>query len=208
MDDARRNELALALANTAVTRDTQPLVKIALDFQGVKDNLSGAMGNPYLRNALLGAGAGGLLGLTSGKDKKRNALYYALLGGLGGAGLTAGMQSLDQVNAPAPKEVSAPIRSRVGPVMKGVGTGAAALAAALGLGIAGTQGRRAYAHIARGHGLRGVGTALYNNVRNMPSADHGQVLRQALRSFTRMPRTAQIGVPLAGGALAWRAMTR
>lgn len=208
MDDARRNELALVLANTAVTRNPEPLVKIALDFQGVKDNLSGAMANPYLRNALLGAGAGGLLGLTSGKDKKRNAMYYALMGGLGGAGLTAGLQSLGKVNEPAPKEVSAPITGKLGPVAKGLGTGAAALASALGLGIAGTQGRRIYANIARGHGFRGTGAAVLNGLRNIPNADHGRVLRQALRSFERMPRAAQIGVPLAGGALAWRAMSR
>jgi hypothetical protein len=188
MDDARRNELALVLANTAISRDTQPLVKIALDFQGVKNNLSGAMSNPYLRNAMLGAGAGGLLGLTSRKDKKRNALYYALMGGLGGAGLTAGMSSLSKLTEDPPKEVSAPIASKVGPVLKGVGTGAAALSAALGLGVLGTQGRRARAFVGRGHA--------------------GPLLRQTLRSFERMPRAVQIGVPLAGGALAWRAMGR
>lgn len=193
MDDARRNELALALANTAITRDTQPLVKIALDFQGIKNNLSGAMSNPYVRNTLLGAGAGGLIGLTSGKDKKRNALYYALLGGLGGAGLTAGMQSLDKVTEPAPAEVSAPIASKIGPVAKGVGTGAAALAAALGLGVLGTQGRRA--HVLMNRGVAGVPYV-------------GPTLRQAYRSLSRMPVAARVGVPLAGGAMAWRAMSR
>jgi hypothetical protein len=46
------------------------------------------LADPRVRNALLGAGAGGLVGMLQPKRKMRNALTYGLIGGLGGAGLT------------------------------------------------------------------------------------------------------------------------
>lgn len=46
------------------------------------------LADPNVRNALIGAGAGGLVGLMQPKRKMRNALTYGLVGGLGGLGLT------------------------------------------------------------------------------------------------------------------------
>jgi hypothetical protein len=62
------------------------------------------LADPRVRNALIGAGAGGLVGLMQPKRKMRNALTYGLVGGLGGAGLTyafGGGQS-PATNAAAP----------------------------------------------------------------------------------------------------------
>lgn len=153
--DANIKAIAEKLAATA-------LEKKALDLSSLQQHVSGALANPYLRNSLLGAGAGGLLGLvTGGEDKKRKALHYALLGGLGGAGLTAGKDMLGKALAPAPKELQAPVKSTVGPILKGtaaVGGGAlAGTALAAGAGAAGhaahqtlSRSNRLYQILARG----------------------------------------------------------
>lgn len=207
MDDAKLQTLAQQLAKAAVTKDKAPLEKIALDVQGIKSTLMSAASNPHLRNAALGAGAGGLLGLaTGGKDKKRNALHYALLGGLGAGGLSLGAGALDKLTAPPPREVSAPVTGTVGPVMRGLGAGAAGLAAAAGLGLAGTAGRRVYANIARGRGFHGLGRAAVNGIFNVGQMDHGRVMRHALRSFERTPLALRLGVPLAAAGAAWQGM--
>lgn len=79
-NNAAMKKIAAELAATA-TRDKRA------DLQAV-------LSNPYLQNAALGAGAGGLLGLVSGKNKRRSAIDYALMGGLGGLGATAAKEML------------------------------------------------------------------------------------------------------------------
>jgi hypothetical protein len=59
-----------------------------------------SLSNPFVLNSLVGASAGGLLGLATSRRKKlNNALYYALLGGLGGAGVAAGQNLLNSSGA-------------------------------------------------------------------------------------------------------------
>lgn len=105
MDAEISEKLASSLAVYAVHGDRTELEKCALgeglaaSLQNVGNQAGTALQNvysqaqPYLadprvRNALLGAGAGGLVGMLQPKRKMRNALTYGLLGGLGGAGLT------------------------------------------------------------------------------------------------------------------------
>ena len=130
-------KLASSLAVYAVHGDRTELEKCALgeglaaSLQNVgsqagtalKDVYSKAqpyLADPYVRNALMGAGAGGLIGLMQPKRKLRNMLSYGLVGGLGGAGLTAG------VNAMTGKGVVPP----AGDVPATVGPAGAALAKA------------------------------------------------------------------------------
>lgn len=81
----------------------------------ISELFSTAMANPYIRNSLLGAGAGGLLGLaTGGRRKWRDALHYGLLGGLGGAGLTAGYDMMSNKTPPP----AAPTANPAGAAMK------------------------------------------------------------------------------------------
>lgn len=79
-------------ARAATTGERDELSKVASEFTkaalGLED-LKGAMGNPAVQNALIGAGVGGLFGAATGKKKLRSALGYGLLGGLGGLGVSA-----------------------------------------------------------------------------------------------------------------------
>ena len=150
MDATKMRELADALAASAVSGDTTPLQKIALDLGNIKEHLAGAAANPHLRNALLGAGAGGLLGLATGRDKKRDAMHYALMGGLGGLGLSAGAQMMQKATAPAPKALEAPISSNPSPALKGVGMGLGAAGATLAAGAAPIAASRASRAAVRG----------------------------------------------------------
>jgi hypothetical protein len=177
--DANIKALADKLAVKAIEKQS-------LDLTALQQHVSGALANPHLRNSLMGAGAGGLLGLvTGGEDKKRKALHYALLGGLGGAGLTAGKNMLDKAMAPPPKELQAPVASTLGPVAKGVGIAGGAAAGTAGLAAAGLAGRHARAALARS----------------------SPVARQLIRSLSRMPGPAKLLAPLAGGALAYGMMS-
>lgn len=66
-------------------------------------DLQEVLSNPYLQNAALGAGAGGLIGLVGGgKNKRRAMLDYALMGGLGGLGATAAKNMLLKPTTPPP----------------------------------------------------------------------------------------------------------
>lgn len=88
--DAERYADIFARAATTGVRDE--LVKVAGEFTKTAlsmDDLKGAMGNPAVQNALIGAGVGGLFGAATGKKKLRSALGYGLLGGLGGLGVSA-----------------------------------------------------------------------------------------------------------------------
>lgn len=79
-------------ARCAVTGRNDELTKLASEFgkSAAFDmaSLQAALSNPAIRNALIGAGAGGLLGLAQPKRKGINALQLALMGGLGGLGAT------------------------------------------------------------------------------------------------------------------------
>jgi hypothetical protein len=66
-------------------------------------DLQAVLSNPYLQNAALGAGAGGLIGMIGGgKNKRRAMLDYALMGGLGGLGATAAKNMLFKPTVPPP----------------------------------------------------------------------------------------------------------
>lgn len=79
-------------ARCAVTGKNDELTKLASEFgkSAAFDmaSLQAALSNPAIRNSLIGAGAGGLLGLAQPKRKGINALQLALMGGLGGLGAT------------------------------------------------------------------------------------------------------------------------
>lgn len=79
-------------ARCAITGQREELTKLASEFNksAVLDmaSLQAALANPAVRNSLIGAGAGGLLGLVQPKRKGINALQLALMGGLGGLGAT------------------------------------------------------------------------------------------------------------------------
>lgn len=111
---AAMKKIAAELAATA-TREKQA------DLQSV-------LSNPYLQNAALGAGAGGLLGLVSGKNKRRAAIDYALMGGLGGLGATAAKEMLFK-SAPPPPAVA-----------KAVGEDGSVAGPVVGLGAMGAGG--------------------------------------------------------------------
>lgn len=96
MNDADYTQLARGLAAIAARKSNSDTEKVAAALSEIAGSvktaapdLSAIAGNPYLQNALLGAGAGGLIGLIGGKKKRRNILNSALLGGLTGVGLTA-----------------------------------------------------------------------------------------------------------------------
>lgn len=93
MDADKLNQYAELLALCAVKRDSSGLEKIAAEYQKQAaidiEALKGYLANPYVRNSLIGAGAGGLIGMLQPRRKGRNALMYALMGGLGGLGTAA-----------------------------------------------------------------------------------------------------------------------
>lgn len=95
MNNADYSQLARGLAGLALrapTPDTEKVAAVAANFRATKQaNIDFAQiaANPYVQNALLGAGAGGLIGALQSKNKRRSALNYALMGGLGGLGVTA-----------------------------------------------------------------------------------------------------------------------
>lgn len=88
MDAEKLNDIARSLALCAVTGDRTELVKLASEYTKEAAGPMDYLANPYVRNALLGLGAGGLVGMLQPKRKLRNALTYGLVGGLGGLGLT------------------------------------------------------------------------------------------------------------------------
>jgi hypothetical protein len=75
-------KLAGQLARSAVTGETLPS-----NLMQIKTAFVGGDAGRYLLGGLGGAGIGALIGATQGRNKKRNALYYGTLGGLGGLGL-------------------------------------------------------------------------------------------------------------------------
>lgn len=99
--DPVMTKFAAALAEMAVTGSNTAFVKLAAaeklslpvpapatkqaNTTDVLNYLKSV--DPRILYGLGGLGAGGLVGLLQGKNKKRNALWYGLLGGLGGLGL-------------------------------------------------------------------------------------------------------------------------
>lgn len=98
MNNTEYAQLARGLAGLALraqTPDTEKVAAVVADLSSAKQaNIDFAQlaANPYAQNALIGAGAGGLIGLLQPKNKRRAALNYALMGGLGGLGVTAARQ--------------------------------------------------------------------------------------------------------------------
>lgn len=207
MDNSTLQALAENLAHQAVYGESDPMVKAALNMGDVQSSLSGALENPALRNALLGAGAGGLLGLaTSGEDKKRKALHYALLGGLGAGGLTLGTKMLGQAAAPPPKELQAPVKSKLGPVAKGVG---------IGLGAAGATAAAGYAPIAAKQvgdmARRGAMSAAWKvpMLRGpVVSAMKSKLPGEIAKNIGKMPTAGKLGIPAAGALLMYSLLNR
>jgi len=101
-------------ARAAATGNHDELVKVAAAFQKeallspeASAKLQSFFANPATQNALIGAGAGGLLGLVQPRRKLRNALQMALLGGGMGLGYSALMGQLGG-GAKAPEAGAAP----------------------------------------------------------------------------------------------------
>lgn len=208
MEDNTLKALAENLAHQAVYGEPNPLVKTALNMGDIQSHLSGALANPAARNALLGAGAGGLMGLLTAdpEERKEKALQYALLGGLGAGGLTLGANMLGKATAPPPKALQAPIKSTLGPVAKGVGVGAGALGAAAAAGYAPIAAKQV-GDLAR----RGAMSAAWK----VP-AMRGPVVRalkskvpsEIVKNIGKMPAAGKIGAPLAGAALLYSLLNR
>lgn len=109
-DDAK--QLARGLSGMALGVSTAEQQKVAalvvqLQFEKEALELKDVMSNPYAQNALLGAGAGGLIGLMQGKKKRRAMLDYALMGGIGGLGATAAKEMLLKPATPPPAVAAA-----------------------------------------------------------------------------------------------------
>jgi hypothetical protein len=133
MNDTEQLQLARGLAELAL-RTTSPATEkvaaVVADLQPTKQaniDLKQIASNPYLQNALLGAGAGGLIGMLQQKNKRRAALNYAITGGLGGLGLTAA-RDLFSPTTPPPAVAAAEHDNNIGNAAIGLG-GAAAGAA-------------------------------------------------------------------------------
>jgi len=97
-------ELARGLSAIATRTPDPAIEKVAAvtEALGKQADLSQILGNPYLQNAALGAGAGGLIGALQGKKKRRAMLDYALMGGIGGLGATAAKNMLLTKTDPPP----------------------------------------------------------------------------------------------------------
>ena len=133
MNDTEQLQLARGLAELAL-RTTSPATEkvaaVVADLQPTKQanvDFGQIASNPYLQNALLGAGAGGLIGMLQQKNKRRSALNYALAGGLGGLGLTAA-RDFSAPATPPPAVAAAGHDNSIGNTAIGLG-GAAAGAA-------------------------------------------------------------------------------
>jgi hypothetical protein len=199
MEDNTLKALAENLAHQAVYGEPDPLVKAAFDMNDIQSHLSGVLSNPTARNALLGAGAGGLMGLLTAdpETRARKALHYALLGGLGAGGLTFGTQMFGRAAAPPPKKLQAPIKSKLGPAAKGVG---------VGLGAAGLTAAATAAPIAAKK-LMGS-AALKPLVERLATSGAAPIAGQMAKNFGRLPMAGKVGIPAAGAALMYSLLNR
>lgn len=104
MNTTEAQELARGLSAIATGTSDAAVEKVAALTTALtkQADLSQVLSNPYVQNAALGAGAGGLIGALQGKKKRRAVLDYALMGGLGGLGATAAKNMLLTKAAPPP----------------------------------------------------------------------------------------------------------
>lgn len=104
MNTTEAQELARGLSAIATRTPDAAVEKVAALTTSLtkQADLSQVLSNPYLQNAAMGAGAGGLIGALQGKKKRRAVLDYALMGGLGGLGATAAKNMLLTKSAPPP----------------------------------------------------------------------------------------------------------
>jgi hypothetical protein len=96
-DDAKqlaRGLSGIALGEPVPERSKLAAAVVDLHFEKEALELKDVLSSPYTQNALIGAGAGGLIGMLQGKKKRRATLDYALMGGLGGLGATAAKNML------------------------------------------------------------------------------------------------------------------
>ena len=138
MDAERYAEI---FARAATTGERAELAKVASEFTKVAltaDDLKGALGNPAVQNALIGAGVGGLFGAATGKKKLRSALGYGLAGAAGGLGVSALTGALGGEKSEAPAGLTPEQRGAIS-----TGTGNPRAAAGIGAGIGGVAGYNA-----------------------------------------------------------------
>jgi hypothetical protein len=130
MDNADYSQLARGLAGLALrapTPDTEKVAAVAANFRATKQaniDLGQIASNPYVQNALIGAGAGGLIGALQAKNKRRSALNYAVMGGLGGLGATAAREFATPTNPP-PAVAAAGHDNNLGNAALGIGSAGA-----------------------------------------------------------------------------------
>lgn len=126
MNETDQLQLARGLADMArrkTSSATEKVAAVVTELRATKQaniDLSQIAANPYVQNALLGAGAGGLIGALQAKNKRRSALSYALMGGLGGLGVTAARQ-LSSPTTPPPAVASAGHDNNLGNAAIGLG---------------------------------------------------------------------------------------
>ena len=116
----------MALGAPTAEQQKVAAVVVSLRFEKTALELKDVISSPYAQNALLGAGAGGLVGLMQGKKKRRAVLDYALMGGLGGLGATAAKNMLLKPAEPPPAVAAAkydknPVNAATGLAAAGVG---------------------------------------------------------------------------------------
>lgn len=97
-------ELARGFSAIATDRHDPAVEKVAAITAQLykRADMSQVLSNPYLQNAAMGVGAGGLVGALQGKKKRRAILDYALMGGIGGLGATAAKNMLFTKTTPPP----------------------------------------------------------------------------------------------------------
>lgn len=130
MQTTEIHELARGLSAIATRTPDPAAEKVAsvASSLGKQADLSQILSNPYLQNAAIGAGAGGVIGALQGKKKRRAILDYALMGGIGGLGATAAKNMLLTGAEPPPAIAAAKNQdgSSAGALLNLAGAGAGA----------------------------------------------------------------------------------
>lgn len=118
IQDLARGLSAIATRTPDPAAEKVAAVTAALQKQA---DLSQILANPYLQNAAIGAGTGGLIGALQGKKKRRAILDYALMGGIGGLGATAAKNMLLTKAEPPPAIAAAKQDGSVGNALMNLG---------------------------------------------------------------------------------------
>ena len=130
MNNTDYAQLARGLAGLALrvqTPETEKVASFVSDMSAKlpsSSDLSQFAANPYVQNALIGAGAGGVIGALQSKNKLRAALNYALMGGLGGVGATAARE-FSKPTTPPPAIANAGHDNNLGNAALGLGSAGA-----------------------------------------------------------------------------------